>query len=407
MAGELLASSGAHRSKAMRACDLLAVSAAIALSTVAACESSPAQPTPQPSPSCSFQLAPSASSFGFEGGTASIAVSTGTTCTWSASSSSAWITIQSGANGTGPGTVALTVAANAEAAAREGTVLVAGQSVRLAQQGRAACDYAISPDAARFDAGGGTGSVAVTTAAHCAWTATTSDAWITVAPSAGTGSGVVNYTVAGWPGSDDERTGTIRVAGAVATIRQSRDPRTCAYTVSPTEFLLHWHHEGGDIHVTTDAECTWTVTDSADWLSTPGAESRTGSGIAQFTTSMYLVDGSRRAPVEIRWPTASQGQNVWVTQEGCRYGVSSRNVSIGASGGSATITVVTQPVTAACNSGCPWTAVPSASWIRITSGSPGSGDNPFRFEVGANTGGARSGTIRVGSETITVSQAGV
>ena len=390
----------------MRPCHFLAVSGAAALLACAACGKSPSEPTPPPSPSCSFQLTASASNFGFEGGTASIVVSTGAACSWTAQAGSSWVTIQSGASGTGPGTITLAISSNADASAREATVVVAGQSVRLTQQGRAACDYAISPDAARFDAGGGTGSVAVTTAAHCAWTATTSEAWITFTSAAGTGSGVVNYSVAGWSGSDDERTGTIRVAGAVATVRQSRDPRTCTYTVTPTEIVLHWHGEGGDIRVSTDADCTWTVRDSADWISTPGAESRTGSATAHFVTSIYTMDATRRAPVEIRWPTPSQGQNVWVTQEGCRYGAYPTSLAFAAGGGSDYVNVLTQPVTAACNLGCPWTAEPSASWIRIASGSPGSGDDRFRVEVGPNTGAARSGTIRVGSQTITVSQAG-
>ncbi len=391
----------------MRPCHLLAVSGAAALLAVAGCEKSPAEPTPPPSPSCSFQLSASTSSFGFEGGTASITVSTAAACTWSARSESPWVTIQSGASGTGPGTVALAVAANAEASAREGTVLVAGQSMRLTQQGRAPCDYSLAPDGARFDADGGSGSLALTTAAHCAWTATTSDGWISLTVASGTGSGAVNYTVAGWSG-DDERAGTIRVGTAVTTIRQSRDLRTCRYVVTPTEFVLHWHGEGGDIHVSTDSDCTWTVADSADWISTPGAESHTGSGTAVFVTSIYLVNGTRRAPVEIRWPTATEGQNVWVTQEGCRYGAYPTSLTFAAGGGSEHVYVVTQPVTVNCNLGCPWTAEPAASWIRIASGSPGSGDDRFRVEVGANNSGvARSGTIRVGGQTITVSQAGL
>jgi hypothetical protein len=299
----------------------------------------------------------------------------------------------------------VTIAANAEPAAREGSVIVADKSVTLAQQGRAACEYAIAPDAARFDSDGGSGQVTVTTAPHCAWTAATSDAWLALAAAAGTGSGAVNYTVAAWSGSA-ERTATIRVAEKSITIRQTRDPSTCTYTVTPTEFVLHWHHEAGDVQVRTDADCVWTVEGAAGWLRTPGAESRSGSGTAHFVTGTYTADATRRAPLELRWPTPSAGQNVWVTQEGCRYGVYPSSLAFSAAGGSGTINVVTQAISASCSLGCPWTPEPSASWIRITSGSPGSGDNPFRFDVSPNPGTARSGTVRVAGHTVTVAQAG-
>jgi hypothetical protein len=349
-------------------------------------------------------LSSSSTGVGIDGGTVTITVTTGAGCAWSARTDAAWLTIQSGASGTGPGTISVAAGANADASAREATVTVAEQSVKLTQPGRTPCTYVVAPGDVRVGSEGGAGTVTITAPSHCAWTAS-SDAWIALSVTSGSGDATLNYTVAGWTGTS-ERSGEVRVEGQRVRIRQSRDPRTCVYTVSPTEFVLHWHDEGGDIRVTTDADCAWTIGESTDWLSTTGAASRTGSNTAHFATGAYLVDATRRAPIEIRWQTATAGQNVWITQEGCRYGAGPSSFTFTAAGGTGRVTVVTQPVTSSCRIGCPWTAESTATWIRITSGSPGSGDDEFRFQVDANTGGARSGTIRVGGQTVTIAQSG-
>jgi outer membrane protein assembly factor BamB len=55
---------------------------------------------------------------------------------------------------------------------------------------------------------------------------------------------------------------------------------------------------------------------------------------------------------------------------------------------------------------CNWTAVPSDSWVTITSGSNGSGNGTVNFSVAANNGPQRSTTIIVGGKIFTVTQDG-
>jgi len=58
------------------------------------------------------------------------------------------------------------------------------------------CEYAIDPTGASFDPFGGTGSVSVTAAIDCSWTAVSHDAWITITSGAsGNWSGTVDYAV--------------------------------------------------------------------------------------------------------------------------------------------------------------------------------------------------------------------
>ncbi len=81
----------------------------------------------------------------------------------------------------------------------------------------------------------------------------------------------------------------------------------------------------------------------------------------------------------------------------CSYAVSPTSQSFSSAGGTGTVTV-TAPA------GCPWTAASDSAWITITSGASGSGDGPVGYSVAVNTGVARSGTLTVAGQTVTVSQ---
>jgi hypothetical protein len=54
--------------------------------------------------------------------------------------------------------------------------------------------------------------------------------------------------------------------------------------------------------------------------------------------------------------------------------------------------------------GCAWTAVSNTSWITVTAGSSGNGNGVVVFNAAQNTGAARSGTIAIGGQTLTVTQ---
>jgi hypothetical protein len=67
--------------------------------------------------------------------------------------------------------------------------------------------------------------------------------------------------------------------------------------------------------------------------------------------------------------------------------------------------VMGTPVSNSCKIGCPWVATSSASWIRITSGSPGAGDDYFFYTVDPNlTGQTRTGTIQVRKYVLVITQ---
>ena len=87
----------------------------------------------------------------------------------------------------------------------------------------ASCTYAISPPRVNVASTGGTGTVTVTTAAGCDWTASSAENWITVTGGAsGTGPGTVTYSVAPYSGRQGTRNGRVNIAGQVLTVKQSR-----------------------------------------------------------------------------------------------------------------------------------------------------------------------------------------
>ena len=83
----------------------------------------------------------------------------------------------------------------------------------------------------------------------------------------------------------------------------------------------------------------------------------------------------------------------------CSVAVSPASQSIGISGGTGSVTVT-------AGAGCGWSVVSNAVWLTVTSPVVGSGNGTIAFSASANNGTAsRSGTISVGGQTATVTQA--
>jgi hypothetical protein len=181
--------------------------------------------TQSPNPaSCTFALNPGSQSFGVRGGSGSFSITTGPGCFWDAATSNGWITITSGATGAGAGAVTFTVQTD-NGGSRAGSISVRGQVFTVTQ---CSSFEEISPTSDSFEENGGTGSVTVSGATGCPWSATSNASWITITSGAsGNGNGSVNYQVGVYPVLDGVRLGTITVAGRTVTISQL-GPDLCA-----------------------------------------------------------------------------------------------------------------------------------------------------------------------------------
>ena len=160
-------------------------------------------------PPCNFVLTTSSIQAPGVGGSFNIGVQTAAFCSWSVSGLSDWITVGGASSVTGPANVTLIVAA-ASGTPRSANISVAGTSVTVNQA--ANCSYAISPGGQGFTAAGGSGTVTITAPAGCGWSATNSLSFVSFnGASSGSGSGVLNFSVAVNEGVD--RSGTFTVAG--------------------------------------------------------------------------------------------------------------------------------------------------------------------------------------------------
>ena len=94
----------------------------------------------------------------------------------------------------------------------------------------------------------------------------------------------------------------------------------------------------------------------------------------------------------VNWTFANTVQNI------CTYSLSPGSASPGAGLTTGTLTVT-------AGTGCAWTATSNATWITITAGASGTGNGTVGYSVAANGGAARTGTLTVGGQTFTVTQA--
>ncbi len=230
-----------------------------------------------PTPACEFSISPRQLAVNGSGGPAEIVVSsTSADCAWTASSQSPWITVSGNAAGSGNGAVTLAIAAHS-GADRTGTVLVAGQTVTVAQA--TACSYAVTPTTytapptAIHNA-----SFAVSTGAGCAWTASSSTDWIRVLHGA-SASGNLTVIVAVDANAGGQRSGELTIAGRSVTIHQQS---WCSFAVDPG--VVDDDGTGGtaEVAVSAPAGCGWSAVSNAPWITILSGKSGSGSGIVAY-----------------------------------------------------------------------------------------------------------------------------
>ena len=259
-----------------------------------------------------------------------------------------------------------------------------------------ACGITLSTPSLSFAANGGTGSVAVTTASGCAWTATSDRAWMSITSgSSGTGSGTVSVAV-GPNSAAAERAATLTVGGQAIAVRQ--DAAQCEIRLSSTSAAFAKDAANGAFTVSATESCAWTVTSRAAWLTIVSGGMGTGDG-----TVTYSIEPNR--DVATRTGTiAVVDQLFTVTQAGdtavppiCDYAVHPVEFTACMTAPAMSATITTQP-------GCSWTAAAGAPWISLSSGASGSGSMVISFTVADNWDAPRHGVLEVRWPTPTAGQ---
>jgi hypothetical protein len=150
---------------------------------------------------------------------------------------------------------------------------------------------------------------------------------------------------------------------------------------------------GGNISfpVSTQPECTWSTSTQASWLAVSPAS---GQGAGQIDVAVAANVGPARTAT-----ITAAGQTVTVVQaEGCAYSVQPDAHAFGAAGGSGAVSVSTAAA-------CAWTSVTKASWLAVSGNPGGVGSGGVAFDVQANAGPQRTGTLTVAGRDVSVTQA--
>jgi Putative binding domain, N-terminal/Viral BACON domain len=333
---------------------------------------------------CSFNIDPLSQSFSSQGGTGSASIGAGAGCAWTAASNEPWITLTGPASGSGNGSINYTVAA-LSGPARTGTISVAGTQITITQG--SGCAISIAPTSANVPAAGGTGSVAVTTAAGCPWSAASSASWLTITSGAnGSGNGTVQYSAAAT--GSVARSATITIGGQTFTVNQASG---CSISLAPTSASVAAGGAKNTVTVTAGAGCTWTATSGVPWITIASGGSGNGTG-----TVAYTVDATS-GPARSGALTIG-GQTFTVNQaSGCTYQVNPTSFSVGRLGGTRSSTIT-------AGAECTWTVTSNVSWITVTNGASGKGNGSTELSVMALLMGSRSGTVTVAGQTVTINQ---
>jgi uncharacterized repeat protein (TIGR01451 family) len=224
---------------------------------------------------CSYSISPMQASFLGNGGDGTVKVTSGKdTCDWSVlSNNTDFITVISGSRQIGNNIfVAYRVTPNPISSPRTGTISIAGIPFTVNQSGGVtgsgggslSCTYdlAILPGQQAWNAGGGSGSVSLTTQNGCSWQASSSANFLSVnGNSSGSGSRTFNFTIAQNAGPS-ARSAYLTIAGLTVVFFQDapKAAMSCETTVIPA--VTTFNASGGDsfILITSAMDvCQWTA----------------------------------------------------------------------------------------------------------------------------------------------------
>lgn len=141
------------------------------------------------------------------------------------------------------------------------------------------------------------------------------------------------------------------------------------------------------------AQCAWTASSDAPWVTFTGAASGLGNGTLRLNVQANPSASSRSANIQL-----AGGSALRVTQmaAGCTLSISTQTVTLPAAAGAVSIPLSSSPA-------CQWIAPPSADWIAV-SPAQGSGGGTLTLTAQTNSGAARTANISVGGQTIQILQ---
>lgn len=183
-------------------------------------------------------------------------------------------------------------------------------ALKIVPATQTACSFSIDPASGSAAADGNSGTVSVTSAAGCAWTASSNTSWLSITSgTSGSGGGPVGYTVSPNTGNTS-RTGTLTVAGQTFTVTEAGAAAlpVCSYSISPSSATAPAGGASGTAAVAAAAGCSWTATSNASWLSITSGATGTGNGSVGYAAAANSGTTARTGTL------TAGGQTFTVTQ---------------------------------------------------------------------------------------------
>ena len=335
---------------------------------------------------CTYSISPASNpSVPRDGGTFAVAVTASSWCNWTATTTDAFLHVTSGASGTGNGSVTYSVDANT-GAQRGGTLTIAGQTFSVTQAACVPASIATQPASTTITSGD-SATLSVTAAGSTPITyqwfsGTTAIAGATSATLTVTPSATTSYFVRVTNGC-----GTIDSATATVTVNP------CAYATAPSSFTFDASGGSGSVSITTGANCYWTSSSGAAWITITGGANGHANSATTFTIAANTTTSSRTSYLIVAGNTIVVNQNGQCVPPSISAQPQSSNITPGSS---ATLSVTaggTAPLSYQWYSGT--TAISGATAATLTV-SPSSTTSYFVRVTNA------CGTIDSATATVTV-----
>ena len=174
-----------------------------------------------------------------------------------------------------------------------------------------------------------------------------------------------------------------------ASVSTGPSPVKCLVSLATSNPAVNAEGGAGSVAVTTERECSWSVSSEASSITIASPASGQGEGTIEYRVSANPGTVARTGAIAVN----NQRAEIAQAAGACRFTIAPVSESVADTGATASVTV-----TAGGN--CAWTAVSEVSWVTITGGSDGTGDGTVNFTVAANsTAIPRSGTLTVAGQT--------
>jgi hypothetical protein len=321
--------------------------------------------TPSPlSGRCGVDLTVTGTSLDASGGTGTIRIDTNRECGWSLGTQPPWIKLTRPSMAQGPAELPFTAEANRSTSPRTWEVVVGDRRAAIVQLA-ATCPWTVTPRELTVAASGGDVKTALATEDFCSWQIGSRPSWLTATPDRGEGAREIIFSVDRNNGAP--RTERIAIGGATVELSQREALPAPVPPPAPAP------PDPGPLPSPSPIPPPPSPT--------PPAPEPTPSP----------------APEPNPTPTPPSSPTPPVPAP-CTYQVVPMTVSeVLFSGEAKQIEVTTQ-------AGCPWSAASAATWVAISSATNNIGSGQVSLKVAENTGGARSGTLLIAGQTVTLNQ---